>query len=81
MPKNMILALWCHPRSLSTAFERMMMERDDFKIIHERFLYLYYVKQNPNLIIAQTQQIDENIPIEFQAILDSILKEAEEVFD
>ena len=77
MPKNMILALWCHPRSLSTAFERMMIERDDFKVIHERFLYLYYVKQNPNLIIAQTQQIDADIPIEFRDILDGILKEAE----
>ncbi len=48
-----ILALWCHPRSLSTAFERMMSERGDVAIVHEPFLYLYYVVQNPHLVIAQ----------------------------
>lgn len=72
-----IFALWCHPRCLSTAFERMMIERKDFKVIHEKFLYLYYVKQNHHLIIAQTQEIDKNIPIEFQDILNGILKEAD----
>ena len=38
-----IIALWTHPRSISTAFERVMMERGDLKILHEPFSYLYYV--------------------------------------
>jgi hypothetical protein len=41
-----IIALWTHPRSISTAFERVMMERKDFKILHEPFSYLYYVHQD-----------------------------------
>jgi hypothetical protein len=73
---NRILALWCHPRSLSTAFERMMMERKDFFVIHERFLYMYYYKQNPNLILAKTQQRDPSTPIEFESIVKSITDDA-----
>lgn len=32
-----LLALWCVPRSRSTAFERAMYERGDFLVIHEPF--------------------------------------------
>ncbi|MGB0506607.1 MAG: hypothetical protein ACPGGK_10470, partial [Pikeienuella sp.] len=38
-----IYALWCHPRSSSTAFERVMRERGDLDCLHEPFLYHYYV--------------------------------------
>lgn len=41
-----IIALWAHPRSLSTAFERMMMERGDFCVLHEPFSYVYYLYEN-----------------------------------
>nr|WP_293108444.1 hypothetical protein [Okeania sp. SIO2F4] len=41
--KNKIVVLWAHPRSLSTVFERIMMERGDFKIFHEPFAYVYYI--------------------------------------
>jgi len=37
-----IVALWAVPRSVSTAFERMMMERGDFTVLHEPFSYYYY---------------------------------------
>lgn len=40
-----IIALWTHPRSISTAFERIMIERKDFHILHEPFSYYYYVNQ------------------------------------
>jgi hypothetical protein len=40
---NKIIALWVHPRSLSTVMERVMIERGDFKIFHEPFAYLYYL--------------------------------------
>lgn len=37
-----LVALWSHPRSMSTAMERMMRERGDFTCFHEPFMYLYY---------------------------------------
>ncbi len=36
------LALWTTPRSVSTAFERMMIERGDFEVLHEPFSMHYY---------------------------------------
>ena len=38
-----IIALWAHPRSMSTAIERVMRERGDLACFHEPFLYDYYV--------------------------------------
>lgn len=38
-----IVALWCHPRAMSTAFERLMRERGDMTVLHEPFMYDYYV--------------------------------------
>lgn len=36
------VALWAVPRSISTAFERIFVERDDFKVFHEPFSASYY---------------------------------------
>ncbi|TDB78365.1 sulfotransferase family protein [Micromonospora sp. KC723] len=36
----MLLALWSAPRSRSTAFERMMMQRGDFTVVHEPFSHV-----------------------------------------
>jgi Sulfotransferase domain len=36
------LALWTTPRSVSTAFERMVIERGDFEVRHEPFSMHYY---------------------------------------
>jgi len=77
MPPYPILALWCHPRSLSTAFARMMIERGDVTVLHERFLYLYYVVQNPRLIIAQQlESIDPWMRDGFDPIVADIMTEA-----
>ena len=38
-----IIVLWTHPRSLSTAIERVMRERGDLTCFHEPFMYDYYV--------------------------------------
>jgi hypothetical protein len=35
--------LWTHPRSMSSAMERVMWQRGDLKTLHEPFLYLYYL--------------------------------------
>ncbi len=40
---NRIIALWAAPRSVSTAFERMMMERGDHAVVHEPFSAHYYL--------------------------------------
>lgn len=72
-----ILALWCHPRSLSTAFGRMMMERGDLTVLHERFLYLYYVVQNPQLVIAQQlERVEPWMRASFDEIVEGIEAEA-----
>lgn len=39
---NPIVFMWSHPRSMSTATERIMRERGDFECLHEPFLYYYY---------------------------------------
>ena len=36
------IALWAVPRSLSTAFERVFVERGDFEVLHEPFSTSYY---------------------------------------
>jgi hypothetical protein len=37
---RLLLALWSAPRSRSTAFERMVMERGDFTVLHEPFSHV-----------------------------------------
>lgn len=41
MSRPRIIALWSVPRSRSTAFFRMMLERGDFECVHEPFSYLH----------------------------------------
>lgn len=42
---NPIVFLWAHPRSMSTALERVMRERGDFDCLHEPFLHYYYLEK------------------------------------
>jgi hypothetical protein len=42
MSKDKPVALWAVPRSISTAFERVFVERDDFEVLHEPFSASYY---------------------------------------
>ena len=44
-----IHALWCHPRSVSTAFERIMRERGDLDVLHEPFMYHHYLSNKGRL--------------------------------
>jgi len=73
---NLIIALWTHPRSISTAFERVMMERKDFHVLHEPFSYLYYVHENVATI--DQQYIDPTHPTDYAGIKAHILKVAED---
>ncbi len=44
-----IHALWCHPRSVSTAFERIQRERGDLNVLHEPFMYHHYLTRSDGL--------------------------------
>lgn len=44
--RHPIIALWSHPRSMSTATERIMRERGDLTVFHEPFMYDYYVHRS-----------------------------------
>ncbi len=72
---NKIIALWTHPRSVSTAFERVMIERRDMEILHEPFSYLYYV-QGKGASIKQ-QFVDPNHPTDYPGICQYIIQAAE----
>ncbi|ABG03742.1 conserved hypothetical protein [Rubrobacter xylanophilus DSM 9941] len=41
-PEGRPLVLWAVPRSVSTAFERVFVEREDFEVFHEPFSAAYY---------------------------------------
>jgi len=70
-----IFALWCHPRSMSTAFERVMRERGDVDVMHEPFMYEYYLN-NPNRVFADFTP-DPDHPKTYAAIRDMILTRAQ----
>ncbi len=45
MPVDKPVALWAAPRSVSTAFERVFVERGDFTVFHEPFAVAYYFSE------------------------------------
>ena len=72
---NSIVALWTHPRSISTAFERIMMERGDFTILHEPFSYLYYIHEDGATL--SPQYVDPAHPTDYAGIRAHIEQTAE----
>lgn len=72
-PQYQIMAMWSHPRSMSTATERIMRERGDFTCFHEPFMYYYYVhrgvKELPHF------DIDPDTPASFEDVM-AMLREA-----
>ncbi len=73
---NKIIALWTHPRSVSTAFERVMMERGDLHILHEPFSYFYYVQHQDKASIPQ-EFVDPDHPTAYPEIKTHIRNSAE----
>jgi hypothetical protein len=70
---NPIIALWTHPRSVSTAFERIMLERGDMKILHEPFSYLYYFKEKKAAAIAYQSNENSEQPRCYEEIKKNII--------
>ncbi|WP_373502953.1 hypothetical protein [Aestuariivirga sp.] len=70
-----IIALWSHPRSMSTAFERIMRTRGDLKCLHEPFMYDYYIHRSKREMPHFDAKDDH--PRDYQSIRDMILAKAE----
>lgn len=70
-----IIALWTYPRTISTAFERVMIERGDLKVFHEPFSYLYYVHEGESAISQEF--VDQAHPRTYPDIKEMILEAAE----
>ena len=72
---NPIIFLWAHPRSMSTAIERVMRERGDFDCLHEPFLRYYYL-QRVNKPLPHFDNEQEH-PLTYADTRDLILERAE----
>lgn len=72
--RHPIIVLWAHPRSMSTATERIMRERGDCQCMHEPFMYYYYVhlarKTMPHF------EAEEDRPSDFDAIVEQMFEAA-----
>ena len=75
---NKIIAMWAHPRSLSTPFERMMMQRRDFKIFHEPYSYTYYVAEKRAMGASFHEDLIEHKLRSFDEATNAILSAARE---
>ncbi len=69
-----IIALWSHPRSMSTAIERLMRERGDLTCMHEPFMYYYYVGEGRGAFPGF--DVDPAHPTSYNAIRDMVLEKA-----
>lgn len=70
-----IIALWSHPRSMSTAFERTMRARGDLECLHEPFMYDYYIHRCKRQMPHFDSKDDH--PRTYEGIRDMILAKAE----
>lgn len=69
-----IHALWCHPRSMSTAVERIMRERGDLEVLHEPFMYDYYISGDREKFTGFAPEADH--PVTYEGIRAMILDKA-----
>ena len=70
-----IIALWSHPRSMSTATERIMRERGDLDCAHEPFMYDYYVHRQVRKM--PHFDVQDGHPTSYGAIRDMLLARGE----
>lgn len=65
----LILALWAVPRSVSTAFTRMMIERDDFYVFNSSFSVYYYFSKDR---VFDRYGVKADDSYDYQAVLSSL---------
>lgn len=73
---HQVIILWAHPRSISTAIERIMRERGDFDCLHEPFLHYYYLERSRKPLPHFDSE--QNHPTSYAETRDMILQRAED---
>ena len=71
MNRDKPVALWAVPRSISTAFERIFVERDDFEVLHEPFSEAYYY--GPDRRSDRYADADPKPEYTFERVLENVL--------
>lgn len=71
-----IIVMWSHPRSMSTAVERIMRERGDLACLHEPFMYDYYVHRQVR--VMPHFDLEPERPQSYEDIRDHILRLGDE---
>jgi hypothetical protein len=66
------IALWAVPRSLSTAFERVFVERDDFEVLHEPFSASYYYSEDR--LSDRYSGVEPEAQYNYENVLEGVLK-------
>ena len=72
-----IIILWAHPRSMSTAIERVMRERGDLDCLHEPFLHYYYLERSGGKPLPHFDS-EQDHPVGYVETRDMILQRAEQ---
>ncbi len=65
---HMSIALWTHPRSMSTAVERYFLERGDFQVFHEEFAYVFMGSNGSDVLPHAA--LDPEHPYDYESIRD-----------
>lgn len=71
---NAIIALWSHPRSMSTVIERVVRARGDLDCLHEPFMYFYYVERR--IREMPHFDVDPTWPTTYESIREHLLEKA-----
>jgi hypothetical protein len=66
------IALWAVPRSLSTAFERVFVERDDLEVLHEPFSASYYYSEDR--LSDRYSDVEPKAEYNYEMVLVDVLK-------
>ena len=70
------IALWAVPRSISTAFERVFVERGDFRVLHEPFSTSYYFSpERRSERFAETEPREE---YRYEKVLSEVMSPGED---
>jgi hypothetical protein len=69
------VALWAVPRSISTAFERVFVERNDFEVFHEPFGDSYYYSEER--LSDRYSDVEPKAEYNYQNVLSRILEPCE----
>src|SRR3712207_2960346 len=75
MTKEKPIALWAVPRSISTAFERVFVEREDFEVLHEPFSASYYYSHDR--LSYRYSEVEPEDQYNYENVLQDVLKPRE----